>query len=146
MTDDRTTPELHDTLLIDDLRVFRESDVPVTIARTSRDGVDILRTAHDAGHQWEQIWLDHDLGDATGTNDVIGPVVDWLCQQALAGATVEVDAIIVHTTNVAGGDAMARSLQRVGYRTVRIRASEYLDVDEGLYAEALRRSPEGPTL
>ena len=136
---DETAPVLRDTLLIDDLRVFRQRDVPVTVARTSISGIQVLRTAHSAGHRWAQIWLDHDLGDATGANDHIGPVVDWLYQQALAGTPVAVDAIVVHTTNVAGGDSMVRVLHRAGYRVQRLVASDYLDVDERLYTDALRR-------
>lgn len=141
-TPDLAPQALPAVLLIDDLRVFRQ-DLPHLVARTSQQGLEALRVGRRTQHTWRQIWLDHDLGDATGTCDVIGPVIDWMCHQALSGTPVAVEQILIHTTNVAGGAGMVRALERVGYRTTRVPAKDYLLVDEALYNAAV--GDYGPT-
>lgn len=125
-------PTLEPILLIDDLRVFLQP-VDATIVRTSAAGLGVLREADSRGHSWSQIWLDHDLGEATGTVDVIGPVVDFLCRRAAEGRPVDVDEILVHTSNSVGGDTMVRTLARSGYRVLRLAAGPYLRVDWSLF-------------
>lgn len=134
LTIDPTTPAV---LLVDDLRVFR-APAPAVVARTSAEGIDALRSAHAARHRWAQIWLDHDLGDATGTRDEIGPLVDWMCARAHAADPVLVDVVLVHTSNGPGGSTMVRCLERAGYRTMRVRAEDYFTIDEALFTTATR--------
>jgi hypothetical protein len=115
---------LPDVLLIGDLRDFRDPGVPVTVARTSADGLAALEGALAAGHRWEQVWLDHDLGGA----DTIAPVVDWLCSHAARGEPPVTVQVLVHTSNIVGGDTMVRALKGAGYRTMRVSAPHYLHV------------------
>ncbi|WP_371415764.1 cyclic-phosphate processing receiver domain-containing protein [Oerskovia sp. KBS0722] len=122
-------PVLGDVLLIDDLRVFRQ-EVSVSVARTSAQGCDLLRDGVAADHRWEQVWLDHDLGDLTGVEDTIGPVVDRLCEQASAGRPVAVGVVVVHTTNAPAGASNGAGAAR---RRVSSRA--------GGSARASRRGP-----
>ena len=128
-----------DVLLIDDLRSFRDATVPATVARTSAAGLDAVRAAQADGHRWAQIWLVHDLGG----EDTIAPVVDWLCATAAAGDPVQVDTVVVHTSNVVGGDMAVRALSRAGYRVVRVNAPDYLWVAD---AAAYGRVDDGPDL
>ena len=130
-------------LLVDDLRTFT---VPraVTTARTSKDAVAILEQARTAGEAFDEVWLDHDLGDATGTNDTVMPVIDWLCEQAINGEQAPVGTLYVHTSNPVGANTMVRALTRHGYTARRVNATEHLGVDEALHAQALARTPELP--
>ncbi|MFF3065949.1 cyclic-phosphate processing receiver domain-containing protein [Oerskovia sp. NPDC057915] len=139
---DAPRPVLGDVLLVDDLRVFRQ-EVSGSVARTSAQGRDLLRYAVAAGHRWEQVWLDHDLGDLTGVEDMIGPVVDWLCEQASAGRPAPVGVVVVHTTNAPAGASMVRVLRAAGYQVVRVVAREHLDVDPVLYEAATGHRPRG---
>lgn len=119
-------------VLVDDLRVFRAAAVPVAVARTSAAAVAYLAERHTARHHLAQLWLDHDLGEVGGVVDTAMPVVDWLCARAHEGVPVNVDVVVVHTSNVVGGSAMVRALARGGYNTVRVSASEHFTIEETL--------------
>lgn len=113
-------------LLIDDLRDFKSEISPndLTVARTSQEGLDIL-----LARKWEQIWLDHDLGlKPDGSEDTIMPVVDLMCERAFNGNPVEVETILIHTSNPNGAVAMQRSLSAYGYHSIRVNAPEYFHV------------------
>lgn len=111
------------TLLIDDLRDFRESR-PATIARTSAAALAVLENHRDM--EWDEIWLDHDLGTLpTGEVDSIMRVVDYLCERAFNDDPVVVKTIYVHTSNPAGGRQMMTSLERYGYNVRRVQAEIY---------------------
>jgi hypothetical protein len=131
---------LGDVLLIDDLRSFRQR-VSASVARTSAEGLRLLHVGLAGGHRWEQVWLDHDLGEMTGVEDTIGPVVDWLCERSFAGPPVSVGVVMVHTTNAPAGASMVRALRSAGYQVLRVVAREYLDVDPVLYAAATGHRP-----
>ena len=133
----------HRVLLVDDLRTFT---VPrsATLARTSASALATLKEIHAARDGFDEVWLDHDLGDATGTNDTSMPVVDWLCEQAVHGQPVPIRVIYIHTSNQVGAQTMLRTLTRYGYTTQRADAASHLRVDDSLHAQALTRTPELP--
>lgn len=121
-------------LLIDDLRNFREgiefrfrentADADVTIARTSAEALDILAEQND----WDEIWLDHDLGEPNGQLDTIMPVVDYLSEKAFNDEPVNVNWIFIHTSNPVGRDQMALTLSHFGYMTQKMPAEQYFIV------------------
>lgn len=113
-------------LLVDDLRNFRTlaPEVDLTIARTSQQGLDIL--AEDA--QWDEIWLDHDLGDESGEIDDVMRVVDYLSERAFNDEPVKVGTVFVHTSNPPGSRAMLAALGRFGYTAVRVAPEPYFIV------------------
>jgi hypothetical protein len=114
-------------LLIDDLRDFRQlpAGVELTVARTSAEALEVL----GAATHWDEIWLDHDLGENEAGVDSIMRVVDFLCEQAFNDQPVDVDRVRVHTSNPVGGQQMMLALQRYGYSVQRVNASDYLTVD-----------------
>ena len=111
-------------LLVDDLRDFRSHPVNVTVvvARTSAQALGIL--AHET--TWDEVWLDHDLGEVDGEVDSIMRVVDHLCELAYTDQTVNIGLIRVHTSNPVGGETMVRTLSRYGYWVERVDAGRYL--------------------
>lgn len=130
------------TLLIDDLRVFDPARSTVVVARTSNDALSVLRRAAATGEPWREIWLDHDLGDATGRIDDVMPVIGWMCEQAFNDAPVPVGTVYVHTSNNAAATDMVRTLTKYGYTVRRVNASEHFAIDADLHAQALARTPE----
>lgn len=109
-------------LLIDDIRSFKsEIEIEgVVVARTLWEGLSVLEG------NWDQIWLDHDLGiDLNGNPETIMPLVDRMCISADEGDPVRVDLVVVHTSNPVGGDAMMKRLSRSGYKVIRVNATEY---------------------
>ena len=111
-------------LLVDDLRSFlpEHSDVEHTIARTSAEGLAVLKAAQAEGITIDQLWLDHDLGG----EDKITSVVDYIDSEAIAGRRIQIAQILVHTQNPVGGEQMIAALTARGYPTVRVRADDYL--------------------
>jgi hypothetical protein len=109
--------------LIDDLRRFREPprDAQVAIARNSKTGLEML--ANDT--EWDEIWLDHDLGDKTGDIDYIMPVIDYMSERAVYENPVKVNTVFVHTSNPAGAKNMMLALERYGYNAKRVIPEKY---------------------
>lgn len=97
-------------LVVDDLRSFPFAAV---YARDASGAVGLLKTG-----PWDQVWLDHDLGDGID----IGPVIDLLCERAVWDDPVQVGQIVVHTSNPGQGDMMVRVLRRF-YDVVRVNAA-----------------------
>lgn len=110
-------------LLIDDLRDFRDNRECV-IARTSLEALNIL----SAGELFDEIWLDHDLGEIDGINDSTMVIVDFLSKEAFYGNPYPVKLIIVHTSNPVGKKQILASLERYGYETINVNATEYFIV------------------
>ena len=131
------------TLLVDDLRAF-VTPRPAVIARSSAVAVDVLIANEFLGERFDEVWLDHDLGDATGADDTVMPVVDWLCEQADSGEQPNVGTVYVHTSNRAGADTIVRALERYGYDVKRVPAEAHLRIDGNLHAQALARTAELP--
>jgi hypothetical protein len=109
-------------LLVDDLRSFREPVEGVDVARTVAEALAALAD----GGTWDQIWLDHDLGEATGRIEDVMPIVDDLVERALNDKPVAVETIVLHTSNPVGRTNIERALTRAGYRIVHVRADDYL--------------------
>lgn len=129
-----TTPTSPSVILVDDLRMFIDSAVPVIITRSSAAGLAILRQRHMTREPLAQLWLDHDLGTASGQEDTTGPVVDWLLQVAAEGSPLEVERILVHTSNGVAASWMVTSLRHAGYVVNRLDAADYLVVDANLHS------------
>lgn len=112
-------------LLIDDLRDFKPELVPddLTVMRTATDALEILQ------RKWGQIWLDHDLGiDSDGNDLTIMPVVDRMCELADGGSPINVEVVLIHTSNPYGASMIQKSLERYGYKTIRVNAPEFFHV------------------
>lgn len=117
--DDRhLTPGRRLTVLIDDVRSFRDGR-SCRIARTAADGVALLRALRSLSI--DELWLDHDLGSdrRTGQAFTIMPVVEELVHAAEAGRAYVIDEIVIHTSNPAGAVAMGIALRGAGYRVRR---------------------------
>ena len=99
-------------LVIDDLRTMY---FPAEYARTSEEGLAMLE------QQWDEIWLDHDLGG----DDTISPVVNRLCEMSFLGTPVDVGCIIVHSSNPVA-NTIPKVLERYGYECRRVDAFNYL--------------------
>lgn len=110
-------------LLIDDLRNFKDNRHAV-IARNSRAGIEILAKDND----WDEVWLDHDLGIVDNTIDSIMPVVDFLSEAAFVGEPVNIGRIYIHTSNPVGAKQIMASLTRYGYDCVKVNASDFFIV------------------
>lgn len=111
-------------VLVDDLRSFRDGR-PCLVARTSVDGVELLRSFR--GRLLDELWLDQDLGG----DDTIRPVVAELEEGAFNGEPYDVELVIVHTSNPAGGDMVVRALRRWGYRVVVRDPAAYFTTEGG---------------
>lgn len=116
-------------LLVDDLRIFREPDesAHLYIARTSEQALTILQREVEP---WDEIWLDHDLGDATGEIDDVMRVVDYLSERAFNDEPVVVGVVYVHTSNPSGRANMLRALTRFGYHAQPLAAETHFYVPE----------------
>lgn len=114
-------------LVIDDLRSFRDEyhRDEVVYARTSKEGL----TRLNSFDQLDELWLDHDLGMVDGEVDSIMPVIDHLSFLAMNETPFQVDQIFVHTSNPVGAEQMMRSLNRWGYRAVKVDASQFFIVE-----------------
>lgn len=114
-------------LLVDDERDFREPRGH-TIARTSREALNILRQVRSSGVALDELWLDHDLGGP----DTTIPVLDMLAEASAHDDLFPVRRIFVHSMNNVGAATIMRSLQAYGYRATRVAASEYLVVSRNV--------------
>jgi hypothetical protein len=115
-------------VVIDDLRMVKEElysdwqdSGEVHVIRNSSEALSFLdaNTVHV-----DELYLDHDLGIVDGQEDTIMPVVDYLCEKAFNDTPVSIGTIYVHTSNPVGGNQMKKSLERYGYRVVRIHSDE----------------------
>lgn len=112
---------MNGVLLVDDLRSCRDHRDAV-VARTAGAALDELRRSR----QWDELWLDHDLGHATGVVETALPIVDYLCEAAFKGQPVVVGTLFVHTANPVGRATILRSLTAFGYAPVVVDATAYL--------------------
>lgn len=114
------------TLLVDDLRDFKNPPAGLVVARTSKAGVIVLKSQK----HWHELWLDHDLGLVDGELDTVWPVVDYLSEAAFLGYDLTVDKIYVHSSNPVGARQMLTTLSRYGYRTEAVSAARFFTVLE----------------
>lgn len=117
------------TLLIDDLREFvpgvLSPGTELTVARTSAEALNILNNTDEV---WDQIWFDHDLGDATGEIDSIMPVIDHLGYLAHVEGVIVAHQAFIHSSNPVGVKAMTLSLKNYGYSVIRVDAAKHFIV------------------
>lgn len=99
-------------VLIDDLR-----DLPTAthVARTSAEGVTMIRAMHERGEIIRELWLDYNLG----MNDTIMPVVSLLRELAQAQDRLDVVTVRVHTADRKAAATVIAELVRYGYHVVR---------------------------
>lgn len=115
MTEDTASTPAHVVLGIDDLRPLPRA---TRIARTSREGVDLLE--EHRGRYVDELWLDHDLGG----DDSILPVVTLLEEAAFEGRPFLIGTVYVHSANPIGSQTVVRALTRWGYHVRRAVAQE----------------------
>lgn len=120
-------------LLIDDLRVFRRVDTnaELHIARNSAEALAILQA--EPGKHWDEVWFDHDLGTVNDAIDTTLPVADHLAERAFFDNPVSIGTAYIHSSNPVGVKAIMATLQRYGYKTVRVQADEVFNIDPVLY-------------
>lgn len=101
------------TLLIDDLRNFRDDPPNVVIARTSEEAIDLL-----SSQIFDDVWWDHDLGE----DDTTQKVADWLLYQAITSHKIKIDTCFIHTSNPVGAVNLKTTLTSrfLKYECVRI--------------------------
>jgi hypothetical protein len=99
-------------LVIDDLRVF---EFDAVYARTSDDAIAILCGTL----AWDEVWWDHDLGDAGG-NDDVRPVLSFLEERLAsdADARAAIGLHVIVTSNPAGERYLAAAFERWDQRFV----------------------------
>lgn len=123
-------------LLIDDLRHFRPeildglpADSYIRICRTVESAMEVL---HYDQRQWDQVWLDHDLGkDEDGETVEVIPVIDYIERRVRFGHAIPVANYIIHTSNGVGAGNIARALSSIGLNSVIVNAKDFLFVPEG---------------
>lgn len=103
-------------LVVDDRRTFA---FPARYARTAAAGLSALAR----GQVYDEIWLDHDLGQSPRD---IWPVVELLERLARRDARPVRGWIIVCSDNPVGAERMTLALERSGYRVCRRDARSYL--------------------
>ena len=76
-------------LVIDDTREFA---FDAAYARDVRSAISLL------DDEWNEVWVDHDLGNGATTR----PVVAWIVEQINAGAKPVIGNICIHSSNPSG--------------------------------------------
>lgn len=91
-----------DILVIDDQRTF---GFPAAYARTARAGIARLSRP---GAAFDEVWLDHDLGEAGD----IRTVVTYLERRAFESRLVPIGRIFVQSDNPGGAEWIVAGLSR----------------------------------
>jgi hypothetical protein len=97
----------HVVVVVDDLRTFAFDAVH---ARTSAQGIDVLRSCLDGGQVVDELWLDYNLG----RGDTGSVVVAWLVAHAREMAPL-VRRVNVHSSDPGGARRMMVALAEAGY-------------------------------
>lgn len=95
---------MNNVLVIDDLRILHLDpdvfgDCEIRYARNAEQGIGDLSC-----YQWDQVWLDHDLG----LEETIKPVVDFIVENQ---KDLDIRTIFVHSSNVVGRRNVIRFLE-----------------------------------
>jgi hypothetical protein len=104
-------------LVIDDVRSF---SFPAVYARTVREAEPLL-----FAHEWDEVWLDHDLGLLSAAPTVM-PLVNKMERLAYEGTVLPITTVFVHTANPVGRRNIIAALDR-WYTLVSVDANDYLD-------------------
>lgn len=91
-----------DILVVDDLRTF---GFAATYARTATQALSLLRTR---GARYDEVWLDHDLGEG----GEIRVVVEFLERRAFRGRAIPIGRIFVQSDNPSGAAWAVAGLER----------------------------------
>lgn len=107
-------------LIIDDLRIL---NLPgdVWYARDVDSALKVLGQKDS----WEELWLDHDLGDKTGKEENIWPVIAAI-EQRMAYRPFYFGQIFVISSNPVGAQHIKLTLDHLGYSTTILDAKPYL--------------------
>jgi hypothetical protein len=120
-------------VVIDDLRSFRNEQIlldaktDLRYARTSSEGIEMLRELIESGTKINELWLDHDLGEddtARYGYDTIMPVVAWLEELGQTEQAEMVGQVYIHTANYSAVPVISDAL-RPYYRVERVNASDW---------------------
>ena len=97
-------------LVIDDLRIF---EFDAVYARTSDEAIRVLT----GQCIWDEVWWDHDLGGASGSDDV-RPVLAFLEERWAwdEDARDEIGLHVIVTSNPPAASYLAAAFQRWGQR------------------------------
>lgn len=122
-------------LLIDDLRHFRQKILDTlpdgSYVRICRTVESALETLHYDQREWDQVWLDHDLGeDKDGTAVDVMTVLDYIERRARLGHEIPVGNYIVHTSNGVGATNIVRALGSIGRSSIVVDAKDFLFVPD----------------
>jgi hypothetical protein len=98
-------------VVVDDLRTFAFDAVH---ARTSAQGIDLLRSCLDGGQAIDELWLDYNLG----RGDTGSVVVAWLVTHADEMLPL-VGRVNVHSSDPGGARRMMAALAEAGYDVAR---------------------------
>jgi len=98
-------------LVIDDLRTFAFDAVH---ARTSAQGIDVLRSCVEQHQILDEVWLDYHLGGG----DHAGTVVTWLVANAEAARPL-IREVYVHSSDASAARRLLAQLEAGGYRARR---------------------------
>lgn len=94
------------TLVIDDMRTISFPRETPPHARTSEEGIQLIKIG-----VWDELWLDYDLGgDDTGMN-----VVRYILDNE-----VPLEYIFIHSSNPVGAGRMQEELIQGGYEAMRV--------------------------
>ena len=108
-------------LFIDDERNYPSAGrLDVITARTSAEALEYIRKSIETGEHYSEIWFDHDLGG----DDTSIPVLDFLSEMAFNENPYRAN-MVVHTANPVGRDTIQRGLERWGYPTEIIPATNW---------------------
>lgn len=107
-------------LVIDDLRVLNLGG-DVQYART----VDAALAALDQKGSWEELWLDHDLGNKTGKEENIWPIIAAI-EQRMDYHPFYFGQIYIISSNPVGVQRMKLALDHLGYSTTILDPKPYL--------------------
>ena len=111
-----SAPHRRAVLVVDDLRTFAFDAVH---ARSSKEGIDILRSCVAQGQPLDEVWLDYHLG--RGDNG--GVVVAWLVAN-VDSARPLIGEVYVHSSDVSAARRLLAQLEAAGYRARRRLAGE----------------------
>lgn len=117
-------------VLIDDERTFKSSATTsdYILLKTSSEALEWLSSL-DSNIVIDQLWFDHDLGMVNGSKDTTIPVLAKLEEMCFLGIAPDIRSVIVHTSNLVGGNEIEKSLNRY-FPVTRVFAGEYLEVCE----------------
>lgn len=120
-------------VVIDDLRSFRNEQIlldaktDLRYARTSSEGIEMLRELIESGTKINELWLDHDLGESDTARygyDTIMPVVAWLEELGQTEQAEMVGQVFIHTANYSAVPVISDAL-RPYYQIQRVNASDW---------------------